>query len=185
MRAGKLQPSKNRASLRTSKLTIVAKPWWSDECMIAPCEAAGILLVREGLILSSVRAEWITFPQQVFTSPHFPKAAASPRPGGSRPHCPRARPEGRCGLRSPAALRGPLPWGRHPCDQDPKPTCLCVFRYPHVHHQPGHEPGPEHGPAVAGRGALQPAGGVAAAAPGEPGRGAPAGPVPAGHQSAR
>lgn len=37
-----------------------------------------------------------------------PKAAASPRPGGKPPHCPRARPEGH-GLRSPVRSGDPSP----------------------------------------------------------------------------
>ena len=85
MRAGKLQPSKNWASLRTSKLTIEAQPWRSDECMIALCETAGIFLVREGLILSSIRTECITFPQQVFTFTSFSEGRGLTLPRGKPP----------------------------------------------------------------------------------------------------
>ena len=62
-----------------------AKPWRSDECMIALCETAGIFLVREGLILSSIRTECITFPQQVFTFTSFSEGRGLTLPRGKPP----------------------------------------------------------------------------------------------------
>lgn len=138
--------------------------------MIAPCEAAGILLVREGLILSSVRAEWITFLST--TSPSLSKAAASPHVWGSAASLSTGEAR-RLWTPPPRSARGtPPPGGRHPCDQTPNPRALC----PQV---PLYSSITNLATSLARNmdrlsldaGALQPAGGVAAAAPGEPGRG--------------
>lgn len=60
-----------------------------------------------------------------------------------------------------------------------------MSRHADVHHQPGDQSGPEHGPPVSGRGALQQAGGVEAAAAREPRGRAAAGPVAPRHQLVR
>lgn len=95
--------------------------------MIALCEIAGIFLVRRGLILSAVRTECITLPQQMFTFTSFSKARGLTLPKGKPPSLSTGK------FRRPpwTPLAHSAPGTLPQCSRDPSPgTSIHVTRTP-------------------------------------------------------